>query len=69
MIQGRMSKKRSGEEEEEEEDHEVGYLTLKGARAEPARSRSRSRSRSGSPSGSFGALDGTPSTAIVDGTS
>ena len=66
MIQGRMSKKRSGEEEEEE-DHEVGYLTLKGARAEPARSRS--RSRSGSPSGSFGALDGTPSTAIVDGTS
>lgn len=67
MIQGRMSKKRSGEEEEEEEDHEVGYLTLKGARAEPARSRS--RSRSGSPSGSFGALDGTPSTAIVDGTS
>ena len=49
----------------------MGYLTLKGARAEPARSRSRSRSgsRSGSPSGSFGALDGTPSTAIVDGTS
>ena len=62
-----MSKKRSGEEEEEEDNDEVGYLTLKGARAEPARSRS--RSRSGSPSGSFGALDGTPSTAIVDGTS